>query len=220
MHESGETNVGSENTLMRRITVYREDSTTTVMYQPVKHYWYEAGGRVLVISHIVGKNGEHDYAHWPMRRVAWFRDEKIRQDQLGVWHVVGTDKVISVGSKVYSIDVNSSYPANFGGRVARQDRLGVPPYSESDARSISEAISNSAAYDDIVEVVELAKKLDLRGENAMKLWLNVFRNNKALRAMSTIEAGDLLFRLGVSKRVVTQYIESLRLIHEPPKGKK
>lgn len=67
----------AENSKMRRITLYRDDSTTPVVYEPVKHYWYESNGAVLVIAYVSGANGEHNYAHWPIARVAWFRDEKL-----------------------------------------------------------------------------------------------------------------------------------------------
>lgn len=68
----------------RRITVYREDSTTPVVYEPVQHVWYEAGNTVLVIAFITDKaTGAHDYVHWPMSRVMWFKDEKLARHGRG-----------------------------------------------------------------------------------------------------------------------------------------
>lgn len=62
----------------RRITLYREDSTTPVVYERVKHIWYEAEGQVLVVAYLLEDGKAHDYAHWPMRKIAWYREEKIR----------------------------------------------------------------------------------------------------------------------------------------------
>lgn len=68
------------NKAYRRITVYRDDSTTPVVYEPVKHYWYEANNTVLVIAYIThADTGAHNYVHWPVSRFQWFRDEKLEQ---------------------------------------------------------------------------------------------------------------------------------------------
>ena len=69
--------MSAENMKVRRITLYRDDSTTPVVYERVKHFWYENGGRVLVIAYLVGTSGAHDYVHWPVKRFTWFRDEKV-----------------------------------------------------------------------------------------------------------------------------------------------
>lgn len=63
----------------RRITLYRDDSSTPVIYDHVKHIWWEARGTVLVIAYYIDDRGAHDYAHWPRERIAWFREEKIRE---------------------------------------------------------------------------------------------------------------------------------------------
>ena len=66
------------NQLYRRITIYRDHSTTPVVYEPVKHYWYEAGNTVLVIAYVTDvETGFHNYVHWPVSRFHWFRDEKL-----------------------------------------------------------------------------------------------------------------------------------------------
>ena len=64
---------------LRRITIYRDDSTTPVVYDRVKHIWWEAHGSVLVIAYLIDSEGAHDYVHWPRERIAWFREEKIRE---------------------------------------------------------------------------------------------------------------------------------------------
>ena len=69
--------MSNDNHKIRRITLYRDDSTTPVVYERVKHFWYENGGKVLVIAYFVGDGGSHDYVHWPVERFAWFRDEKV-----------------------------------------------------------------------------------------------------------------------------------------------
>ena len=58
----------------RRITLYRDDATTSVIYERVKSIWWNT---VLVIAYLLDDKA-HDYAHWPRERIAWFRDEKIR----------------------------------------------------------------------------------------------------------------------------------------------
>lgn len=65
------------NRKYRRLTIYRDDSTTPVVVEPVKHYWWEANNSVLVVSYITDMaTGAHDYLHWPRERFTWFRDEK------------------------------------------------------------------------------------------------------------------------------------------------
>lgn len=62
---------------MRKITLYREDSTSQVIFENVKHFFWTAGGTVLVIAQYLkpGKP-EHRYIHWPRERLCWFKDEK------------------------------------------------------------------------------------------------------------------------------------------------
>lgn len=64
----------------RKITIYRDDSTTPVVYENVKHIWYEGNNSVLVVSQYRGTGDEHDYFHWPVNRFQWFKDEKTLQD--------------------------------------------------------------------------------------------------------------------------------------------
>lgn len=48
---------------MRKVTVYRDDSTTQVVYENVKHLFWTAGA--------------HRYIQWPRERICWFKDEKV-----------------------------------------------------------------------------------------------------------------------------------------------
>ena len=72
----------------RKITIYRDDSTTQVVYERVKHIFWTAGNSVLVIAQYdehdedfkgikraVVKVGSHHYIHWPRERICWFKDE-------------------------------------------------------------------------------------------------------------------------------------------------
>lgn len=60
---------------MRTITLYRDDSTTQVAYDNVKHFFWTAGNTVLVIAIYSdpGKSEAHKYTHWPRERFCWFK---------------------------------------------------------------------------------------------------------------------------------------------------
>jgi hypothetical protein len=61
---------------MRQITIYRDDSTTQVVYDNVKHFFWTAGNTMLTIAQYTNTvTGEHRYIHWPRERFAWFKDE-------------------------------------------------------------------------------------------------------------------------------------------------
>lgn len=64
---------------MRKITLYRNDSTTQVVYEDVKHFFWLAGNTVLCIAQYdegaVNGSGKHHYIHWPRERFCWFKDE-------------------------------------------------------------------------------------------------------------------------------------------------
>jgi hypothetical protein len=61
---------------MRRLTLYRDDSTTQVVYDNVKHYFWLAGNTVLSIAVVYDPTGgEHYYVQWPRERFCWFKDE-------------------------------------------------------------------------------------------------------------------------------------------------
>lgn len=62
---------------MRKVTVYRDDSTTQVVYENVKHVFWIANNTVLVIAQYTNvESGEHRYIHWLRERICWFKDEK------------------------------------------------------------------------------------------------------------------------------------------------
>jgi hypothetical protein len=62
---------------MRKVTLYRDDSTVQVVYENVKHVFWTAGNYVLVIAQFTKlSTGEHRYIHWPRERFCWFKDEK------------------------------------------------------------------------------------------------------------------------------------------------
>lgn len=62
---------------MRRITLYRDDSTTQVIFTNVKHFFWTVNGTVLTIAKLFDeKSEEHFYIHWPRERFCWFKDEE------------------------------------------------------------------------------------------------------------------------------------------------
>jgi hypothetical protein len=61
---------------VRKITVYRDDSTTQVVYDNVKHFFWTAGNTVLTLAVYKGEMSDaHFYVHWPRERICWFKDE-------------------------------------------------------------------------------------------------------------------------------------------------
>lgn len=62
--------------IMRKLTLYRDDSTTQVVYENVKHYFWLAGNTVLSIAIVTNTvTGEHFYVQWPRERFCWFKDQ-------------------------------------------------------------------------------------------------------------------------------------------------
>lgn len=60
----------------RTVTLYRDDSTTQVVYENVKHFFWLANNTVLCIAVYRSDEGsEHDYIHWPRERFCWFKDK-------------------------------------------------------------------------------------------------------------------------------------------------
>ena len=61
----------------RRLTLYRDDSTTQVVFDHVKHFFFfTAGNTILTIAQYTNtETGEHRYIHWPRERFCWFKDE-------------------------------------------------------------------------------------------------------------------------------------------------
>lgn len=60
---------------MKRLTLYRDDSVTQVVYEHVKDAFWTAGNTVLTISQYTGTGPEHRYINWPRERFAWFKIE-------------------------------------------------------------------------------------------------------------------------------------------------
>lgn len=62
---------------MRKLTIYRDDSTTQVVFENVKHFFWLAGNSVLCIAQYTDVvSGAHQYIHWPRERFCWFKDQK------------------------------------------------------------------------------------------------------------------------------------------------
>lgn len=61
---------------MRKLTLYRDDSTTQVVFERVKHFFFTAGNTVLTVAQYVDDTETaHRYIHWPRERFCWFKDE-------------------------------------------------------------------------------------------------------------------------------------------------
>ena len=61
---------------MRTITLYRDDSTTQVVYDRVKHVFWTANNTVLAIARYKeNSESDHYYIHWPRERFCWFKDD-------------------------------------------------------------------------------------------------------------------------------------------------
>lgn len=64
--------------IVRRITIYRDDSTVQVKYDDVKTFFWTVNNTVLTIARYKNPTGsEHYYIHWPRERFCWFKDEPI-----------------------------------------------------------------------------------------------------------------------------------------------
>lgn len=67
---------------LRKLTLYRDDSTTQVVFDNVKHFFWTVNGSVLTIAQFTNLDtGEHKYIHWPRERFCWFKDEKAPSPQ-------------------------------------------------------------------------------------------------------------------------------------------
>jgi hypothetical protein len=64
-----------------KVSVYRDDSTTPVVYDNVKHVFWTAGNTVLIIAQYTHgpKNPEHEYIQWPRERLCWFKMHKVAE---------------------------------------------------------------------------------------------------------------------------------------------
>jgi hypothetical protein len=68
-------NMNIEPIPMRKLTLYRDDSTTQVIYERVKHWFFLANNTVLCIAQYDQEGDGHHYIMWPRERFCWFRDE-------------------------------------------------------------------------------------------------------------------------------------------------
>lgn len=60
----------------RKLTLYRDDSTSQVVYENVKGYFWTCNNTVLSISQYDSEDTDkHHYIHWPRERFCWFKDE-------------------------------------------------------------------------------------------------------------------------------------------------
>jgi hypothetical protein len=59
-----------------RVSVYRNDSHTPVVYEDVKHAWWEHG-RYIIAQYVNSKEGgEHFYWTWPGERISHVKEER------------------------------------------------------------------------------------------------------------------------------------------------
>lgn len=66
------------NTRAWTVKLYRDDSTTPILYEAVKHLFWTADNSVLVIAQFTNGPGQeaHHYIHWPRERFCWYRLER------------------------------------------------------------------------------------------------------------------------------------------------
>jgi len=62
---------------VRKITLYRDDSTTQVVYENVKHIFWLADNTVMCIAQYTepGLSDDHRYINWLREHFVWYRDE-------------------------------------------------------------------------------------------------------------------------------------------------
>lgn len=62
---------------MRKLTVYRDDSTSQVVYKNIKAYFWTCNNTVLVISQYTDDTlTKHRYIQWLREHVCWYKDEE------------------------------------------------------------------------------------------------------------------------------------------------
>lgn len=64
------------------VRVYRDDATTPVVYENVKHVFWIAGNTVLVIAQYTTspQDGARHYEHWPRERFVRYRVDRAGDD--------------------------------------------------------------------------------------------------------------------------------------------
>jgi hypothetical protein len=70
------------------VKLYRDDSTTPIVYSDVKHVFWTADNSVFVIAQFTDGPGQeaHHYIHWPRERVCWYRLERHSEPQANAPH--------------------------------------------------------------------------------------------------------------------------------------
>lgn len=58
-----------------RLSIYRDDSETTVVVDRVKHAFMTCGNTVLTAA-VWAQDGSHFYLNWPRERVCWWKLER------------------------------------------------------------------------------------------------------------------------------------------------
>lgn len=57
------------------VIIYRDDSTSPIVFRNVKHSFWTADNTVFVVAQYA-EDGSHHYIHWPRERFCWFRCER------------------------------------------------------------------------------------------------------------------------------------------------
>lgn len=61
---------------MSKVTIYRDDSVSQVVYENVKHCFWVANNSILVLAQVTNSaTGEHRYVQWLRERICWFKVE-------------------------------------------------------------------------------------------------------------------------------------------------
>lgn len=59
-----------------RVSLYRDDSETTVVLESVKHAFLTGGNTVLTVA-CYADDGSHHYVNYPVARLAWWKVERV-----------------------------------------------------------------------------------------------------------------------------------------------
>lgn len=59
-----------------KVTLYRRDSETPVIYDLVKHAWWEESARFIIAQFKVGSEHEHHYWTWPVDLISHIKIER------------------------------------------------------------------------------------------------------------------------------------------------
>lgn len=63
--------------MIYQVTVYRDDSVSSVVYNNVKHCFWTCRGTVLTIA-IYSEDGKtHHYVNWLREQVCWYKVVKV-----------------------------------------------------------------------------------------------------------------------------------------------